>query len=266
MALSVQALTSSEFKNCCARTYEDKALQFLVGPSLHPGGLGLTKRLAEKIRIFPGDTVLDVACGLGESAKFLTGEYGATVLGIDLSRKIVEAAKSAAPGLSTTFLVGDGELLPFRDNTFTNVVSECSMCLMQDYQGTLSEIFRILKPGGKIGMTDITTGEGLPSVLGDILMQFLCVSQKMQGLDGPEAFESAGFEQMELTDESKSLLELLESIKKRLFLAELLTATNKHSLTRHELETGKRLVALARDAVEQHRLGYMMTIARKPES
>jgi len=260
----VQGLVSSEFKSCCTRTYEDKALQFLIGPSLHPGGLGLTKRLVDAMGISQADTVLDVACGLGESVKFLAREYGCKSVGVDLSKLLVHPPDSERTDLDAALLAGDGENLPFRDNAFSAAISECSMCLMTDLGVGLREILRILKPHGRIGISDIATRGPLPSELEDVLMQLLCISRRISTVGTPDALEAEGFEGVQVIDESKSLLELLETIRKRLLLAELLTATGKTSIRSDQLSKAKRLTALAKVAVENGNLGYVMLVARKP--
>jgi SAM-dependent methyltransferase len=260
----MQTLSSAEFKSCCAALYEDKTLQFLLGSSLHPGGLGMTKRLAEKVRLSPADVVLDAACGHGESVRYLRAEYGCRAVGMDLSRGLIHGATLVHPNEGVGLLVGDGECLPIRDNSFTAVFSECSMCLMTRLDVGLSEALRVLRPGGRIGITDIAMGGEIPSDLRDVLARLLCISPSISWTDYRDALQARGFESVEVTDETRSLEELLEIIKKRLFLAEILTAVGKLSITKEKLDQGKRLLSLARDAINQKTLMYGMLTGRKP--
>src|SRR5258708_25612352 len=147
----MQILSSAEFKSCCVALYEDKTLQFLLGSSLHPGGLGITKRLEEKVGLSAADIVLDAACGHGESVRFIRTEYGCSAVGVDLSRGLIQGAALLHPNEDVSLLIGDGESLPIRDNTFTAMISECSMCLMTRLDVSLSEALRVLRPGGRIG-------------------------------------------------------------------------------------------------------------------
>jgi arsenite methyltransferase len=259
----MQILEASEFKSCCATLYEDKALQFLLGPSLHPGGLRLTRLLADRIGLFSTDTVLDAACGLGESSRFIAKEYGCKVFGVDLSRTIVHTASTVRNGEYANYLVGDGEHLPLRENSFTAAISECSMCLMPESRNGLREIFRALKPGGRMGITDIVVKGPLPSELEDTLTRFLCVSNKISWSEYPAMIEAESFGRVEMTDQSSSLGELLEALRKRLLLAELLTAVGKLSIRMDQLDQGKHLVALAKAAVERGSLRYAMITAQK---
>jgi ubiquinone/menaquinone biosynthesis C-methylase UbiE len=262
----MQTLASSEFKNCCATLYEDKALQFLLGPSLHPGGLRLTRRLGEKIGLFSTDTVLDAACGLGESTQFLAREFGCRVFGLDLSRRLANTAASSHNGGNALFLVGDGEHLPLREEAVTAAISECSLCLMPESRKGLGEIFRVLGPNGRLGVTDIAIDGPLPAELEDTLMRFLCISNEISWSEYPSVVEAEGFDKVEVTDESSGLSQLLESIKKRLLLAEILSAVGKLSIGTAQLDKAKHLVSLAKTAVEQGSLRYAMITAQKPSA
>jgi hypothetical protein len=81
-----------------------------------------------------------------------------------------------------------------------------------------------------------------------------------------DALLARGFERIEVTDETQSLEELLETIKKRLFLAEILAAVGKLSVRKEQLERGKRLLSFARGAIEQRTLKYAMLTGQKPLS
>ncbi len=259
----MQTLASSEFKTCCANLYQEKLLQFLIGPSLHPGGLALTRKLAGRLGLSSADRVLDVASGLGETAKFLTEEYACKVYGIDLSKKLAKEAAETRQG-EGGFLSGDAESLPFRQDSFTAVVSECSLCLLPGFNDGLAEILRVLTPTGRLGITDIVTLGPLNAELEDVLMSFLCV---VHGISRPRYLglvEEAGFTEVQAFEETDSLRITLEGIKKRLLLAELLSGIGKLSIPSDQLLRGKRLLALAQEAVKNGRLAYFMMTARKP--
>ncbi|MDN5321429.1 MAG: hypothetical protein PWP49_1849 [Thermococcaceae archaeon] len=101
---------------------------------LHPGGLEITRELAELCGINEKSKVLDVACGTGETACFLAETFGCEVVGVDASPLMIEKAKNKAKmrGLEgkTTFILADAHKLPFPDNTFDVVISECTLCLL----------------------------------------------------------------------------------------------------------------------------------------
>jgi arsenite methyltransferase len=260
----LQSLAPTEFKSCCANLYADEALLFLLGPSLHPGGLDLTRRLAEKLGISESDSVLDVACGVGSTVGFLESTYKCNALGIDLSKKLTGKASSAFKTRGFGFANADGENLPLEPESFNVVVSECSMCLMPESHQGIREAFRVLKHDGRIGITDIAVRGPLPEELDNVLTSLLCVSQKVMWQDYSAPIEMAGFEKIEISDESAGLIRMLDSIKKRLLLAELLMGTGRLQVRSDQIALGKRLVTLAKTGVEKRNLGYVMLTARKP--
>ncbi len=259
----MQTLTSSKFKACCANLYQEKLLQFLLGPSLHPGGLALTRQLARRIGLSSADTVLDVASGLGETVRFLTEEYGCRAYGVDLSKKLARQAAEGNNG-NAQFVSGDAERLPFKDSSFRVVISECSLCLFPGFGDGLEEIHRVLAPGGRLGVTDMVTLGPLHPELEDVLMSFLCVAHKISKSQYVSQAKEAGLTEVHTLEETDSLLTMLEGIRKRLLLAELLSGIGKLSLQPDQLLRGKRLLALAQDAVDKGNLSYLMLTARKP--
>ena len=108
---------------------EDGDLGFQI---LHPGGLELTRELAELCCAGPHKRLLDVASGTGESACYLAESFGCRVTGIDHSGFMVETAKRKAQdhNLEVQFQQADAHHLPFEAGTFDAVISECTTCAL----------------------------------------------------------------------------------------------------------------------------------------
>ena len=121
---------------------------------LHPGGLEKTLEMAIDCNINKNSKVLDIGSGKGVTAIFLAEEFGCEVIGVDLSKAMIDfAVKSVQQkGLSDkiTFLNLDAHILPFNAQTFDVVFAECSTTLM-DKEKAFSEFIRVTKPGGYIG-------------------------------------------------------------------------------------------------------------------
>jgi len=194
----LQIHSPTEFKSCCANLYGDDALLFLLGPSLHPGGLDLTKQLADRLGISESDTVLDVACGVGSTVSFLESNYRCNALGIDLSKKLAQKASITFKTRMLGFANADGENLPFGSESFTSVISECSLCLMPESNRGIREAFRVLKHGGRFGITDLAVRGSLPEELDNVLASLLCVSQNVMWQDYSATVEAEGFENIEI--------------------------------------------------------------------
>ncbi len=97
----------------------------------------------------PGTSVLDLACGTGDIA-FAVAESGAQVTGLDLTFRMLELArrKPESARFAVRFLAGDMTALPFSDGSFAVVTSGYGLRNVPDLRTSLSEIHRILTPGG----------------------------------------------------------------------------------------------------------------------
>lgn len=136
--------------------------------TLHPGGFDLSKRIGEIVSFDESIHVLDVSSGKGTFACYYTEEFGSKVTGIDINEEFVRISRKKAKkkGIShlVDFKVGDSTKLPFPDNSFDVVVNECAVGLMaiNNPQKVLDEMYRVLKPGGKIVIHESTWEKELP--------------------------------------------------------------------------------------------------------
>lgn len=146
-------------------TVED-AIELSGIETLHPGGLALTKRVAEVAGFAPGQLVLDVASGRGTQAVFYAAQFGVRVTGLDLSEEMIRAARAraASVGLSEAvrFERGDSQRLPFTDASFDAVINECAVGIPEDSQAVLDEMVRVVRPGGTVVIHESTWRAPLP--------------------------------------------------------------------------------------------------------
>ena len=168
-------------KACCVTSYSSDLVSLLLGESYHPGGLDLTRRLLDLLECRPGQRVLDVASGRGTTALMAAVEYRARIDGVDLAPANVALARGAAAarglGERARFRPGDAEALPFPDGSFDLVVCECALCTFPDKPTATRELARVLKPGGRVGITDITADtDRLPEELTSVAAWVACVA------------------------------------------------------------------------------------------
>ena len=254
-------------KVCCATFYQSDLVRALLGDVFHPGGLALTRHLGERIGLGSGVQVLDVACGRGASAVHLAERFGCHVTGLDYGAENIAAAEAhaAESGVArlTTFRRGDAEGLSFEDATFDAVVSECSFCTFPNKAMAAAEMARVLKPGGRLGLTDMTVNGTLPDDIQSLLAWVACVA----GAGTPQAYvttlDAAGFADFVIEDQRVALLDMVGDVRRKLLGVELAAGLGKLSLGALNLEEGKRLARRAVELIEDGAVGYTLITARK---
>ena len=110
--------------------------------------------LIERVGVEPGDDVLDVACGTGNAA-IPAAAAGGKVIGLDLTPELFEDARRRADeaGVEIEWVEGDAEALPYDEESFDVVLSTFGCMFAPDHEQAAAEIVRVLKPGGRFGIT-----------------------------------------------------------------------------------------------------------------
>lgn len=152
-----------------------------------------------------GDTVVDLGSGAGSDifiARSQIGESGFAI-GVDFSPQMIELANQNANKLgykNTRFVLGDIEDLPLPDNSVDVVTSNCVINLAPNKQKVFSEAFRILKPGGRVTISDMVTNTALPPELADSKdLYCACVGGATSKEEYLSLLDEAGFEDIRVT-------------------------------------------------------------------
>ncbi|MEP0805507.1 MAG: arsenite methyltransferase [Chloroflexota bacterium] len=147
----------------------------------------------------PGQTVLDLGSGAGLDCFFAAQKVGESgrVIGVDMTPEMLEQARRSAKrlGLSNVeFRQGFIEDLPVESNSVDVVISNCVINLSPDKSKVFAEAFRVLKPGGKLAVSDIVTDGELPDAVRQSMAAWAgCVAGAVNAKDYIAMMEAAGF-------------------------------------------------------------------------
>lgn len=130
----------------------------------HSRGLVATEEIAQGLHLKPEMTVIDIGCGIGGPARYLSAVHECQVTGVDLSQSFIDVAKRLAELTRltdrTTFVQGDALNLPFDKATFDHAVTQHVAMNISDRAGLYRNIHRVLKPGGRLAVYDLVEGNG----------------------------------------------------------------------------------------------------------
>lgn len=197
-------------------------------------GLGCGLPTTTENLIKQNDTVVDLGSGAGNDAFIASKVVGAKgkVIGIDFTPDMVAKAKVNAEKLSIEnieFMEGEIENIPLSDNIAHVVISNCVMNLVDDKRKAYSEVFRILKDGGKFGISDIVfEGNNIPVQLLDKVFEAYggCLSNPTPLKTYLEIIKDAGFKNIEIATQKEMKIDfnsastLNENEKKELVQSE----------------------------------------------
>jgi len=153
----------------------------------------------------PGQVVLDLGSGGGIDCFLAAKKVGSTgkVIGVDMTPAMIERALANQKKIWATnveFRLGEIEHLPVEDATVDVIISNCVINLSPDKPQVFREAFRVLRPGGRLAVSDIVTDGPLPEKIKQDLSAWAgCVAGAWEAKDYIAAIEAAGFEDITLT-------------------------------------------------------------------
>ena len=152
----------------------------------------------------PRETVLDLGSGGGIDVLLSARRVGPTgkAYGLDMTDEMLALArenqKKAGIG-NVEFLKGEIEQIPLPENSVDVIISNCVINLSADKDRVLREAFRVLKPGGRLAVSDVVTrGAMLPEIRERVLLWVGCIAGALEENEYRSKLGAAGFEQIEL--------------------------------------------------------------------
>ena len=164
-------------------------------------GCGNPTALAE---LNPGDVVLDLGSGGGIDVLLSARRVGPSgkAYGLDMTDEMLALAnenKRKAGANNVEFLKGEIEHIPLPDKSVDVIISNCVINLSADKDRVLQEAFRVLKPGGRLAVSDVVTrGEMQPEIRKSVLLWVGCIAGALEEKEYRNKLADAGFEKSEV--------------------------------------------------------------------
>lgn len=162
-----------------------------------------------------GETVVDLGSGGGLDVFLASEKVGpeGRAIGIDMTPEMIDLARrnaekrQAAGGPSNVeFHLATIDVLPLADASVDCVISNCVINLAPDKPAVFREIARVLKPGGRLAVSDIALKQPLPRALGDDIMAYVgCIAGAISIADYKQGLVAAGFSNVEVVDSGSDL-------------------------------------------------------------
>lgn len=168
-------------------------------------GLGCGNPLA-LLQLSPGETVMDLGSGGGIDCFVAARRVGSTgrVIGVDMTPEMIERARSNAASIgadNVEFRLGEIEHLPAADASVDVIISNCVINLVPDKAAAIAEALRVLRPGGRLSVSDIVLLGEVPLEIRDSVEAYVaCLSGAVLLDDFLEMLHVAGFEAISVTE------------------------------------------------------------------
>jgi arsenite methyltransferase len=173
-------------------------------------GCGNPTALAE---LKAGEVVLDLGSGAGVDVLLAANKVGPTgkAIGVDMTKDMVDKAKGIARSHgyhNVEFRLGEMEKLPFRDESVNVIISNCVINLSPDKSKVFQEAYRVLKPKGRLIVSDIVSEGVLPDEIKcDPDAWACCIAGALEQREYLEKIEKAGFEDVEVVSSREFYIE-----------------------------------------------------------
>jgi SAM-dependent methyltransferase len=159
----------------------------------------------------PGEVVVDLGCGGGLDVLLAAPKVGPSgkAIGIDMTSAMIERAKANAARAGVTnveFHLATIDHLPLPDSSADCIISNCVINLAPDKPAVFREMFRVLKSGGRVAVSDIALKKPLPPEVGQDIMAYVgCIAGAVLIADYERQLREAGFAAVQVVDTGKDL-------------------------------------------------------------
>ena len=162
-----------------------------------------------------GEIVLDLGSGAGFDSFLAANKVGQSgkIIGVDMTPEMIDKARANAQEggyKNVEFRLGEIENIPAADNSVDIVISNCVINLSPDKKRVFSEAFRVLKPGGRLMVSDVVLLKELPNFIRESVAAYVgCISGALMKDDYLETIGEAGFHDVKIIGEASFSLDLM---------------------------------------------------------
>jgi len=220
---------------------------------LRPGGIDLTRRAIALCDLRAGARVLDLGCGSGEGTEYLYRKLRFDTIGMDLSASACRSSRRRDRELP--IVCADATRLPFASASADALIAECVLSLINDKSPALAEFNRVLKPGGRLAITDMYTRR--PDAMSRLYsMRRVCVFGMIKRPELESELVRLGFSIEVWEDHTDALRNLIARfVFEQGSLEQLWTSSQTKPAESQQIS----------DALKAARPGYFLLVADKPE-
>ena len=182
-----------------------------------------------------GETVLDLGSGGGIDAFLAAKKVGETgkVIGVDMTKEMIQKAKNTAQKndyKNVEFRLGEIENLSVEDNSIDVIISNCVINLAPDKKKVFQEAYRVLKPNGRILVSDIVTEGDLPEEVQKSISAWAgCVAGAQEKSQYLTTIRNAGFEEVKIVSETSMPVDISTELKGKITSVQVEAYKNAHN-------------------------------------
>jgi len=209
--------------SCCGSTPSSQDISKSVGYSNEemnavPEGSNLGLGCGNPVAIASlkeGDIVLDLGAGAGFDAFLASAKVGKTgkVIGVDMTEEMVEKAKKNAQKnnyANVEFRLGEIENLPVENNSIDVIISNCVINLSPDKEKVFKEAYRVLKPGGRLMVSDLVLTKELPAIIRNSVEAYVgCLAGASMKNEYLDYIRLAGFRNIKVVGQTNYPIEAM---------------------------------------------------------
>ncbi len=166
-----------------------------------------------------GETVLDLGSGGGIDVFLASKKVGSKgkVIGIDMTEKMIEKSRETAKKYgynNVEFRLGEIENLPIEDNSIDVIISNCVINLSSDKEKVFKEAYRVLKPSGKIMISDLVTEGKLPEKIKKSFDAWAgCIAGALEKNEYLKTIRKVGFKDVRIVSESSFIIDVSKELR-----------------------------------------------------